>query len=138
MTTLCHYTIGTGHARQSPRSEVGDEVLEELAPLLRPGEHQLSAPFDAYRVRVTVDGSTLAATVVTATGAPLATTIVCVDQVGLDAALHATGTIHAVDLTLPCALVEIHPTLALDTEASSWLGDFERCLAWAWIERRGR
>lgn len=133
--TLCHYTITTGHVRQSARSEVRDDVIERLAPLLQPGDHAMPGPFGDYRLRVTVDGSTLAATVITVTGVPLATTIVCIDQAGLDAALRATGMIPAVEITLPCALVEIHPTLALDPGASDWLGDFEKCLAWTWLER---
>lgn len=28
--------------------------------------------------------------------------------------------------------------LALHPEAAQWLGDFERCLAWAWLEMRRR
>ncbi len=136
--TLCHYTITSGHSRQSPRSEVRDDVIAELAPLLCPGNHPMPAPAGGYRLRVTIDGSTMAATVTTGSGIPLATTIVCVDQAGLDAALRATGMIPATEISLPCALVEIHPTLALDPDASGWLGDFERCIAWAWIEQAGR
>jgi len=26
-----------------------------------------------------------------------------------------------------------HPALALDGEAMGWIGDFERCVAWAWL-----
>lgn len=131
---LCHYTITTGHARQSPRSEVSDGILDFLAPLLATGEHEMPR-FSEYRVRVTIEGSTLEATV-SRGDTPLVTTFVVVDQAGLDRVLRATGCIPAVALTLPAALVETHPTLQLDRDAIGWLGDFERCLAWAWIERR--
>lgn len=132
--TLCHYTIATGHVRQSPRSEVDDDVIAVLRPLLRSGDHRLPGP-PGYRLRVTIDGTVLAATV-TRGPAPLATVMVCLDQAGLDRALEATGTIPAVRLTLPCALADLHPTLAMDMEAAGWIGDLERCLAWAWIEAR--
>lgn len=29
-----------------------------------------------------------------------------------------------------------HPALFLDPEAASWLGDFERCVAWAMLTRK--
>ena len=36
----------------------------------------------------------------------------------------------------PWCAVLIHLTLALaDPSASAWLGDFERCVAWAWVHR---
>lgn len=37
----------------------------------------------------------------------------------------------------PWCAVALHPALALDPEADAWLGDFERCVAWTWIEQRG-
>ena len=133
MADLCHYTINTGHVRQSPRSEVTID-LALLAPLLRTGEHVMPHLAD-YGLRVTVDGDVLAATVHRGP-APLATVFVCSTQQGLDAVLRLTGCIPSVPLTLPAALVETHPTLTLDPDAVSWLGDFERCLAWAFLERR--
>ena len=36
-----------------------------------------------------------------------------------------------------CAAV-IWPTLALHPGAAAWLGDLERCIAWAWVTRPGR
>lgn len=33
-----------------------------------------------------------------------------------------------------CAVV-IHPTIALHPETLAWLGDLERCIAWAWVTR---
>lgn len=35
----------------------------------------------------------------------------------------------------PWCGVVVHPALALDGAARDWLGDFERCVAWAWITR---
>jgi hypothetical protein len=133
MRSLNHYTITSGHNRVSPRSEVGDEILRVLAPLLRSGEHQMPG-FPGYIVRVTIAQSALAATVYRS-GAPIATVIVCPDDAALQDAVRATGAKPTFALTAPAALVEVHPTAGGDT-ALSWLGDFERCLALAWIERQ--
>jgi hypothetical protein len=133
VSSLNHYTITTGNNRVSPRSEVGPEAIAMCAPLLRTGEHEIPGP-PGYRVRVTVDGTALAATV-SRDGAPLVTAYVCPDASALAAALRATGAIPAVALTPPALLVDVHPTASGDP-ALEWLGDFERCLAWAFLERR--
>jgi hypothetical protein len=127
-----HYTITTGHCRQSPRSEVSAAAIAVLTPLLRDGEHWLPAPFASYRLRITVAGSTLAATVLSHVAGPLVTVLVCLDDVGLAQALRTTGAIAAVPLHAPAVLVELHPALSRDPDAAGWLGDFERCLGWAW------
>lgn len=36
----------------------------------------------------------------------------------------------------PWCAVLLHKTLPLGGDATLWLGDFERCVAWAWIEMR--
>lgn len=36
--------------------------------------------------------------------------------------------------TTPYCAVAIHPGIAAYTGPIEWLGDFERCVAWAWIE----
>ena len=38
-------------------------------------------------------------------------------------------------LLAPWLAVITHPTLAAHLGATEWLGDFERCVAWAWITR---
>jgi hypothetical protein len=40
-TAVMRYTLNTNHSRMSPRSEVADDVLETMRPLLTPGEHDL-------------------------------------------------------------------------------------------------
>lgn len=88
-----------------------------------------------YRLRVTVDGTVLAATVYSPAGAPLATTLVAVDDAGLAAALRVTGARPPMPLRAPAAIVTLHPTAMLDAGSLGWLGDFERCLAWAWVDK---
>lgn len=35
----------------------------------------------------------------------------------------------------PWCAVALHPALAMHIDAAHWLGDLERCIAWAWITR---
>ena len=37
--------------------------------------------------------------------------------------------------SVPWCAVALHPTLPMFMDAVTWLGDFERCVAWAWITR---
>lgn len=132
--TLDHYTIRTGHLRRSPRSEVGDEIITMLRPMLTPGSHVIPG-FEAYECRTSVHGGTLTGTVAKGP-AEIATIYVCTDAAGLADAIETTGAKPTKPLSAPACLVDLHPALALASDASSWLGDFERCLAWAWIEAR--
>jgi hypothetical protein len=125
---LDHYTIDTGQVRQSPRSEVSDDVIAQLAPLLEPGDHPLPGP-TGYRVRTLIDGGTLYATVSRAGGGDLVSVIVCTDQKTAGRAGDGAK------LSVPCCLVKMHLGIAHAPAAAGWLGDLERCLAWAWIER---
>ena len=142
--TLSHYTLTTGHLRASPRSEVGAGIVEILAPLLVDGAHEMPGPW-GYTVRVRTTGATLRADVLRAEAqtplfrlAPelLVSFWVCLDADGLKLAIREAAHPCAVDVALPACLVQIHPGLTND-QAMHWLGDFERCLAWAWIETVG-
>jgi hypothetical protein len=133
-TTLCHYTITSGHVRHSPRSEVSDAVIAQIRPILRPGVRPLPGP-PGYDIRITVDGSALAVTISRARdGAPLVTFVACPDEDAIARAVAASGAVPAVPLTAPACLVDLHPTITTAHDALGWLGDAERCLAWAWIE----
>lgn len=128
-----HYTIDTGHCRNTTRDEVSDDILELLSPLLRNGDHSLPHPFERYRLRVTIVGRSLAATVYSGP-APLVTTYVVTDAAGLAEVLRITGAIPATPLTPPAIIVQTHPSIVVDRDAIGWLGDFEKCLGWAWVE----
>ena len=45
---------------------------------------------------------------------------------------------HAKGLQQPatpwCAVI-VHPSIMMHADAIGWLGDFKRCVAWAWITR---
>lgn len=59
--TIQHYTIESGHCRESPRSEVSDAAIAALRPLMVDGERDLPGPA-GYRLRVTIAHSSLAVT----------------------------------------------------------------------------
>lgn len=147
-----HLTIDTGDQRRSYRTEVADEVVAMLRPLLdrvAAGE-RVAVPGDA-RPRCELSGAL-------GRNRALVVTVWAVDPLpaaaGLDrpvplVSLGIAPTSRAADEvwhgmtqrtrddrtpSAPWCAVRIYPTLALYPEASHWLGDLERCLAWAWIE----
>ena len=141
MTSLYHYTIQTSDLRMSPREEVGDDAIAALAPMLRSGVHVMPE-MTGYRVRVTVDGGALLGTVLVdhesaTSGVPLVTLAVAADAASLVAVrqLYAGRDLLA-DAAVPACVVDVHPSIVVAPDAMGWLGDFERCLAWAWVERR--
>lgn len=152
---LEHLTIDTGDQRRSHRHEVGDEIVALLRPLLdraAAGE-RVDVPGDV-RPRCVLTGargrnSALLVTV-SAIDAPavplpehLAGRPVPLVSVGIAPSSRAADEVWSAmtrrdrdDRTpsAPWCAVRIHPTLALYPDASAWLGDLERCIAWAWIE----
>ena len=132
MITRHHITASSGHTRISPRTEVSDEIIEMLRPLLvlaidrnrsarhsaapvalSPSEWYIRAHEQKQAQRLTVGlwwGSTTGA-------AHIEMRVSLIDQ----------ATAHCEVLNIrpgkltPCALFEA--------------GDLERCIAWTWIER---
>ncbi len=156
---LAHLTLTTGHLRRSYREEVGDEALALLAPwLARAISTGASEPLPVaslahFAASATVENGSLlctvwgppssqqsAASVHHVAAIPLVTFGVA--QRSRQAAVlwpllvALPGT--ATGLQRPpspwCA-VSLQPGLLLHHTASEWLGDFERCVAWAWITR---
>ncbi|HET8627032.1 MAG TPA: hypothetical protein VFL91_06415 [Thermomicrobiales bacterium] len=177
--TLTHLTLNTGHIRESPRAEVGADILARLAPLVAEDGGPLPPPFSGYRLSI-VRGEDEAAgsAIFTFSGArdiPLVTGLVCwraaasADAWGQMAELMAeVGAAAGAPLPppsgppprVPWLAVMLWPTIALDRRnfeveavvrrldepvddrvaldiAVSWLGDAERCVAWALIEEEG-
>ncbi len=132
---MIHLTLQSGHARQSPRSEVSDAVIAELAPLLRSGRHPVPN-CAGYTMQVTIDGSALLATLRGAQDAPLVTAGVAPDAAALEALRALHGAKLPATITAPACVDDIHPTAVLDPDAMGWSGDWSRCGAWAWIEHR--
>lgn len=143
-----HITLTTGHATMSSRADVSDAALATLRPWLaaaiRSGKPEpLPGDLAHYRASVMLDGGALVATVYAAERAsvprvqpmPLCVVGVAQDKQpslwGLLNGLH--GQRGAPEPAAPWCAVALLPTLASDMQAALWLGDYERCLAWAWI-----
>lgn len=152
---LDHLTLNNGHSRPSPRSEVQDDTIVMIAGLLATAGSPLPAPFDAYRLTVArSEGEPASATFTVQrrdNDLPLVTCF-CYWGDGDGARFWAVvgtqldtirqqfprGTMPArlprLPRIVPWLSVLIWPTAAIDPEALGWLGDFERCVAWALVE----
>lgn len=143
---MIHVTLNTRDSRVSPRDEVSPSVRAMLRPLLADGLHPLPGPL-GYDLAITTIGAALIATVYRRNdNAPLVMIGVAADFSGspeLWAALvdllasAPAASVHGADAPLErptetpwCGAVVLFPT----RREAEWLGDFERCLAWAWVD----
>lgn len=156
-TYIAHVSLTTGRVRRSPRSEVGAEVLAlldgVLGEALAGGELALPAHVQpASTLTATQEGRCLIATVWAPPEdeqrVPLATMGVATHSrcgARLWESLHA----HAADWPPiatradqqpgpPWCAARLEFGIGLHPHAVRWLGDLERCIAWAWMERRRR
>jgi hypothetical protein len=153
---LNHITLNTGHLARTSRADVAPEVTQLLADWL-PGTinsgrtHALPVPsLSHFAVQVFVQDGGLVVTVVAPMGPhqqgqphagqtmPLITMGVAqrsrqgaplwsmlISAFGSVAGLQQPGT--------PWCAVAVHPSIAAYDGPVDWLGDFERCVAWAWL-----
>lgn len=147
---LNHITLTTGHIRRSPRSEVAEQVIHDIRAWLDEMlEHQ-----GQRRPMLYVGDEGYTATIVADIG--LSCTIYAPDSGGQAVPLATFSIARPSDANADeiwSILTENFPTqsglrqpatpwcavainmngLALHPDANEWIGDFERCLAWAWI-----
>ncbi len=145
MTYIDHLTLNTGHQRRSLRSEVRDDVIDHTRELLADAIDaggDVDMPVPGYRLYVEPFGSRRAALCTVYRHAePIAT-------IGIAArpARALWGQLIALRHRLepdapplgepqaPWCAVMLLPAIREAADALDWLGDFERCAAWAWIE----
>lgn len=153
-----HVTLTTGHSRRSFRHECDSRLLAQLGPVVVECDHRGTAEFPAptgiMRLDRIVESDRPSKhvriwTIREPQGPPLVTLAAATDDragAGIWRALHdghrepvplATRADRrpgapwlAVMLHLPAIVPAPHPAL-------SWLGDAERCIAWAWIKTNG-
>lgn len=155
---LNHITLTTGHARRSDRAEVSPRTTALLAPWLDAAANSgvlrpLPVPeLSHFGGQVIVQDGSLVVTVSAPVGPhqqgkphtgqtmPLVTLGVATRsrQAGplwsmLTGAFDAASGLK--QPSAPYCAVAIHPSIAAYTGPTDWLGDFERCVAWAWITR---
>lgn len=149
-----HVTLTTGHRRISSSDEVGANVVQELLPVFPPDGTNRVMPMpgfsDTHILDITTSGSSLLATIYQRVGnspAPVLTL-----GVGLNPEVDGTcwQLLH-VGSPLPCATrgpdAPSRPWVAARLEIGTIFsslefimaaGDFERCLAWAFVEHLSR
>jgi hypothetical protein len=148
MEILHHYTLNTNHTRQSPRAEVADDIIKMLAPTTAPGRHKLPGSFADYECQTSIDPEGGALFTIYAPKRVVATFGVARsewaaetlwpkieklylkigDLPGVRSADFAAP--HRPERTPWCAVIVI----ACALEETQWVGDFERCLAWAFLD----
>lgn len=152
-----HLTLSTGHISRIERGQVSGEALGRVAPWVA----VLAASGKAAPLPVSgLDGYTALASVadgaliLTVSGlppesgpmrdkAPPLVTLGVAKRSRHGAALWPLLTEHVMPLAKrglarpsePWCGVVIWPTLMMYPSANEWLGDFERCIAWAWCTR---
>lgn len=148
---LHHVTLTSGHVRHSPRSEVRDDVLTLLAPLLDRALSGEPVPVPGvtggYTITGGAEGRCCTLTVWAPGRVPVVTIGVATHSrcgAGLWRLLHD----HAVGMPVATTRDQVPPepwyAARLEVgalqhrDAAAWCGDFERCLAWCWIERNLR
>lgn len=144
-----HITIETGHERDSPRSEVGDGMIALLTLWIDRALAGERVPIERVDppclLTMTAHGKCATATIVLAeSGDPLVDLAIGAHSrcgAALWRSLHADAAGNAATSAdrvppEPWLAVRLHQSgLVFAPMTAEWLGDFERCLAWAWIER---
>ena len=141
MTYLHHVTLATGHQRRSPRAEVAESAMAVMAAWLDRAllvEAPQPLPVPGYTAEAMTAPGGLVVTVSAVAGVPLVTFGVARrarNAAGLWRRLSGLAQVQESEPPpAPWIGVVVLPALATDP-AVRWLGDFERCIAWAWIER---
>lgn len=156
--SINHATIHPFHNRASPRAEVSAEMLRVLAPWLAeaiksPSAHpiEIAKELRHFAIRAEEVEGGLLVSVLTPAGAftpggPHTGPYEEILSFGVakDRSSHARlwfslckkAEVNTLDIpALPWIGVVINPeNLLRHASATHWLADFERCLAWAWIE----
>lgn len=154
-----HVTLSTGHRSRARRADVAAPVMDVLAPwldrALLADDPSVAAPLPVPEL------SDFSATAFTTPGG-LVVTVYGPDILSLPPAMpqpiplvtfgvarRSRGAAKLWDGLVkqvpagPCGAmpgapwlaVLLHPSIVTFPDAANWLGDFERCVAWAWVER---
>lgn len=139
---IIHLTLNTGHSRRSYREEVTDDVIAMLDEWMTAGagsDDPLQVP-NCPGYTMTGEGSRKCAVfTVFARDTPIATFgIAGHSRCGGQLWKRMIEDFGAVNLDMPAppwCVVAVHAALSLCPDANVWLGDFERCMAWWFLER---
>lgn len=154
---VAHLTLATGHVTRIQRGDVAGETLARVGPWLAvlvesgaPASLPVASLSDYTALATVLDGALVA----TISGPPPTTGRMAGVAPPLITLGVAKRSRHGAALwplltgpTMPSAKAGLQrpaepwcgaviwPTLALHPDAAAWLGDLERCIAWAWCTR---
>lgn len=158
MKFIEHILLNTGDSRPTYRSEVADEVVAFLGPLVRKAETGSRVAFDrrGYTIRRIAPAKSVRGCVVWAInephdGPPVGTVALALKEKTSASLWRSLHTLFNQDPNLPRLATWandpppapwlgaiFHPPQAKYRHArdnpADWLADAERCIAWAWIE----
>ena len=141
MSYINHHTIDSGHNLRSPNTEVGRDTIAMLTPWLsRCIQSGVIEPLPvsdlaSYGAKASIIGGGLVMTVYADMTAPLVTFGVAMrsrqpEEVWAAIAEGAPGN----PPPTPWVSVKLHKAaVAPMSPGLAWLGDFERCIAWTWV-----
>ncbi|HAE49477.1 hypothetical protein [Tistrella sp.] len=145
MQMLTHVTIDTRYFRQSSRSEVGDDIIARLLPVVVDGGGAFFREFDVTILR---RDATAAIYDIEWMDTPFVRCWLCMDRSASDEVwdLATADTAHPpvpTDMPLPWLATRfghLTETMVHDDLRSIWtqIADLERCLAWTIIELTAR
>lgn len=139
MLYLEHVTLPSGHLRRSGRSEVDDQVLGHVAATLEralaasPNPVALIAPTPGCKIDARAPGAALVVTLYGADGPWAVIGVAPHSRVGPKLWGHLVGLYPGCTVDRPSAPWVAAALLVDDTP--EWVGDFGRCVGWAWLER---
>ena len=136
-----HITLNTQHASRIHAGDMSGETLARVGPWLAVlVESGQSAPLPVsaladYTAHATAQDGALAVTISAPSGLPLVTLGVAARSrhaVELWDGLASLAKSDAKRPSAPWCAVVLWPALAAHPDATEWLGDMERCIAWVW------
>ncbi len=154
-----HITLNTGHLARTSRADVRDDVLAIMAPWLQSAVDSgaiVPLPVPAlshFSGRALVQDGGLVLTVYGPAGphqvgrSHLGATMPLITLGVAKRSRHGAALwqmmVDAFDAhratrmpAEPWIAVALHASIAAYPDSAEWLGDFERCVAWAWITRK--
>lgn len=139
MTDLYHLTIHTGQKRWSARREVDDASIKTVSSWIRRGKEQ-SDLFPGYEFIYEPAGANLVSHL-HYNGQRVQSLLVGVDENAQQLVQKMAADLapywHAEYLPLPfCAVFFDADIDHSETKDKLWMGDYERVVAWTWIEKR--
>lgn len=141
LTELYHLTIHTGHLRMSARGEVDDASIEAVSQWIKNGE-EANKLFPGYTFMYEPVGANLVSHLLH-NDQRVVSFVVGVDdqaqQLVKTMAAELAPYWHEDTLPLPFCAAFFDPDIdRSQTEDKLWFGDYERVVAWTWIEEQAK